>query len=199
MKSSSPPTSHILLHARKLIQQGRRVAALTPSSRALALAECYGIDPRLPQVIVELGAGMGPVTAVAAARMHPESHLIAIEQDPEFAAVARQVAPQAEVIEADVTNLRALLAQRGIDRVDVVLSGLPTPSLPREVVLPVLEWFASLPNDPIFNQITVMPWVYLSMYRRLFRQVEFELVLANLPPGGVYHCRRIKPDFARSL
>ncbi|MCS4504806.1 methyltransferase domain-containing protein [Arhodomonas aquaeolei] len=176
------------LYLRKYLQQGRRVASFAPSSRHLAAATCRGVDPGRPQWLLELGAGTGSITRAAAARMHPDSRLIAVERDPDFAALAARAAPRAEVVVADVADLEALLHERGISRLDGVLSGLPTPSLPpalRERVFAVL----AERGGPWVSQITVMPWVYYGLYRRFFRTVAFEPVWRNLPPGGVYHCR----------
>ncbi|WP_198021947.1 methyltransferase domain-containing protein [Algiphilus aromaticivorans] len=177
------------LHFRKLLRHGRAVAALTPSGRALARACCRFIDPTRPQTIVELGAGTGAVTRCAAARMHPDSRLIAIERDPDFVAMLRASLPRAEALEGNAEAMSALLAERGVARVDVVLNGLPMPSLPEPARAAVLAAIAALPGNPWVAQITVMPWVFRRFYTRFFEEVRFELAWRNLPPAGVYHCR----------
>lgn len=50
----------------------------------------------------------------------------------------------------------------------------------------------SLAPQGVFSNITEVPWIYLNYYRRLFDEVHFQFVPLNIPPGGVYHCRRIK-------
>ncbi|MBX2799286.1 MAG: methyltransferase domain-containing protein [Myxococcales bacterium] len=180
-----------LLFARKLLAHGTRVAALTPSSPALASAMCAHITPSRPQVIVELGAGTGAVTRIAADRMHPESTLIAVEVDADFAEIGRRAVPQAHFVVADVEDLSSVLRDQGAERADVVLSGLPVPSLPKAVNEAWLRWLREQGPDVTFHQLTVMPWWFASLYRRLFDEVRFDLVLRNLPPGGVYHCRRM--------
>jgi phospholipid N-methyltransferase len=187
------------LHLKKFLQQGRGIASLAPSSRKLAAAACRDILPHRPQTIVELGAGLGPITAHAAQRMHPDSRLIAIERDPDFAAYARRVAPGAEVIAGDAGDIADLLAEREITKIDLVINGLPTPSLPVAIKRKIFEWMASLPGTVLMSQLTVMPWVYLPMYRHLFDRVDFDLVLANVPPGGVYHCHGLRPEYAAWL
>lgn len=177
------------LHFRKLLRHGRSVAALTPSGRALARACCRYIDPKRPQTIVELGAGTGAVTRRAAARMHPDSRLIAIERDADFVAMLRASVPRAEALQGDAEAMSALLAERGVARVDVVLNGLPMPSLPEPVRAAVLAAIAALPGNPWVAQITVMPWIFRRFYARCFEEVRFELAWRNLPPAGVYHCR----------
>lgn len=193
--STYPP----LLFLRKFLREGTRVASVAPSSRSLGRAMSSQIDPRRPQTIVELGAGSGAVTRIAAERMHPQSRLIAVEVDPEFHRVLAADVPAAEAVLADVRELPAQLAARRVQQVDLVIDCLPTPSLPRAINAAVFDWLASLAATPAFSQMTVMPWVYRPLYQRLFHHVEFELVLANVPPGGVYHCAGLQPDWQRHL
>ncbi|HMR67878.1 MAG TPA: rRNA adenine N-6-methyltransferase family protein, partial [Anaerolineae bacterium] len=101
------PGSFIFL--RKFLRHGTQVASVAPSSRRLALALCHYVTPDRPQTILELGAGTGAVTAVVAERMHPHSRLLAVEMDPDFAAVLRRRDPQAQVIEADAATTLAHL------------------------------------------------------------------------------------------
>lgn len=128
--------------------------------------------------------------------MHAGSRLVAIEQNPALYDVLRQRV--AGAVLGDVAELATILDRCGVERVDLVLSGLPVPSLPRAVNAAVLERLAAEPAVR-FSQLTVMPWVYRSLYRRLFCEVEFRLVAANLPPGGVYHCRGLRDDFRRHI
>jgi len=187
------------LFVRKFLTQGTRVASFSPSSRSLSEAMCRHVDTSRPQTIVELGAGSGAVTAVAAECMHPDSRLIAVELDADFAARLAQRGLGVEVICGDVRELPGALAQRGVEPVDVVISGLPTPSLPGAVNRAVFEWLAEQPAGTVFSQLTVMPWVYKPLYTRLFRDVAFNLVTRNLPPGGVYHCTGLRGDYADHL
>lgn len=194
--SEGPPA---LLFARKFLRHGTRVASFAPSSRWLGRAMCRHVDPNRPQTILELGAGTGAVTRVAEQRMHADSSLYAVEIDSDFADVLAQQCPRATVLRCDVKDLTAQLEQTGIDQVDVVLSGLPTPSLPRAVNEAVLDLLKTRCPEGYFSQLTVMPWVYKGLYQKLFEEVSFDLVTLNLPPGGVYHCRRIRHNATEHL
>lgn len=183
------------LFLRKFLRHGTQVASVAPSSHRLALALCQYIDSTRPQTILELGAGTGAVTAVAIERMHPNSTLLALELDPDFAYLLRRRCPEAYVIETDAVGTCQRLANLGIEQVDVVISGLPVPSLPRQVNQQVFECFQQVGAEGYFSQLTVIPWVYLDLYRRLFHEVTFVPVWGNIPPGGVYHCRRLHARF----
>ena len=188
--------SEAYLYFKKFVKHGRRIASFVPSSRFLAQAMCVNINPRKPQTIVELGAGTGAVTKIAAERMHPDSRLLAIESDPDFCQVLTENVPQAETLLCDARDVYENLAQHNVYSVDVILNCLPTPSLPRHVARDVFAWMSGLPGRPWHNQITVMPWVYRGFYQRLFDLVTFKLIPANLPPGGVFYCRGVKPEAA---
>ncbi|WP_420426425.1 ribose ABC transporter permease [Algiphilus sp.] len=187
------PRGEALLHFRKWLRHGRSVAALTPSGQALSAASVRRVSAEYPQTIVELGAGTGAVTRAAAARMHPDSRLLAIESDVDFARMLEQTVPRAEVLCASAMSLQAILAAREVTRVDVILNGLPTPSLPQPQRDTVYQAIADLPGQPWVSQLTVMPWVFWRFYRRFFEEVHFEAAWRNLPPAGVYHCRGLRP------
>ncbi len=92
-----------------------------------------------------------------------------------------------------------LLKEMKIDEVDVVLNCLPTPSLPFEVNRGVFDCINRVGKNALVGQLTVIPLVFKPLYRRLFAEVDFELVMANIPPGGVYFCRGLKPDYLDQL
>lgn len=199
-RASGRLVGHKRLFLKRFLQRGKVVASLVPSSASLARAVCTPLDPGRPMTVLELGAGTGAITREALRRLNPASRLLAVEIDPEFARVLRATCPRAEVIEADAGELFRVLQERGVTRVDAVLNGLPMPSLPKPLAGRILRSLAEITDahTPI-TQITVMPLVYLPLYRRWFREVRFEWVVANLPPAGVYHLRGVRPQAVREL
>lgn len=188
------------LFLRKFLKHGVRVASITPSSPRLAAAMCAGITPERPQTILELGAGDGAITSLALERMHPESRLLAIELDPTFADLVAKRCPRAEVIHGNAAQTSNYLDARRIDKIDLMICCLSTPTLPRQAVAAIFRSFeAYCPEDTIFSQLTVVPYLYLPFYRKFFEAVDFSLVLENLPPGGAYHCRRLRPGYQDRL
>ncbi len=183
----------------QFLKDFKQVASIAPSSRWLAAATCRHVSPDRPQTILELGAGTGAVTHVACRKMHPASRLIAVEIDPHFARHLATRCPRAEVTCGDVRNLDCELNRLGVGSIDLVLNGLPTPSLPPAVNQAVFETLARRAASAWISQLTVMPWVYKPMYHRLFEEVRFDLVPLNIPPGGVYHCRGLQSDWAEQL
>jgi ornithine lipid N-methyltransferase len=175
------------------LARGNTIASIAPSSRWLARTTVRNIAWDRAEMLLELGAGTGPITRVIAERARPECRVIVVERDHEFAQLLRQrfgSLPNFEIIEGDVRDLAPMLADRGIARVDAAVSGLPVPSFPRELQHALIRTVRTiLPPEGTFNQITEIPWVYWPFYRKYFEHVEFAFEPRNLPPSGAYFCR----------
>jgi phospholipid N-methyltransferase len=174
----------------KFLKRGKVIASFAPSSRFMVRALLRDIDFSRCQCIVELGAGTGPITKELIRRAPPHCRLLIVEIDPDLAAHLRRRFPGVDVVEADAADLDKLLDERGIEKVDHILSGLPLPSIPETIRERILDISARrLAEGGSFRQLTVMPLIYYALYRRYFHDVRFKFVPLNLPPGGVYVCQ----------
>src|SRR5436305_1175983 len=120
----------------KFLRHGTAIASLAPSSPWLSRATVRNVDWARARVVVELGAGTGPITRVIAERARPGCKVVVLERDPDFARLLRERFPvrdDFEIIEGDVRDLAGMLSDRGIGRVDHVISGLPVPSFPKDL------------------------------------------------------------------
>ena len=189
--------SDFTLFLGKFLKQGTAIASLAPSSPWLSRATVRNIDWTGARVIVELGAGTGPITRVLAAKATPDCRVVVLERDPDFCRLLHERfagLANIEVIEGDVRDLAAILADRGIGQADYIVSGLPVPSFPRDLQEALFQVVRQvLRPEGTFNQITELPWVYLKFYRSYFEDVRFVFEPRNLPPAGAYICRRLKP------
>jgi phospholipid N-methyltransferase len=174
-------------------KQGRKIASFAPSSKPMARKMIDGIDWDNARCIVELGAGTGPITAQLVRKVKPHTRVVVIELDPILCGRLQhrfQKVPNLDVIQGDATLFDKYLAERNIQQVDHVLSGLPLPSFPAQLRDAVLETSArTLAPGGTFRQLTIMPLIYYRLYARYFDSVRFRFVPWNLPPGGVYVCR----------
>ncbi len=189
--------SDFTLFLGKFLKQGTAIASLAPSSPWLSQTTVRNIDWATARVIVELGAGTGPITRVLAEKAVTGCRVLVLERDPDFSRLLRErFAGRGglEVVEGDVRDLAAILADRGIGQADYIVSGLPVPSFPRDLQQALFRVVGQvLRPEGTFNQITELPWVYLNFYRRFFEDVQFVFEPRNLPPAGAYFCRRVKP------
>ncbi|MBI5763676.1 MAG: methyltransferase domain-containing protein [Planctomycetes bacterium] len=184
------------LFFKKFLAKGRQISSAVPSSPAMVNSMLRHIDFSKPATIVELGAGTGPVTEQVMELLRPHHRFVAVENDPDFCEILRRRFPDTTLLQADAGRIAEPLANLGIQKVDYVLSGLPTPNLPRRAQAGILRWLRkSLAPDGLFIQITVAPLIYRSFYRRIFGAVNYRMVWLNLPPGGVYCCGRPKGVF----
>jgi phosphatidylethanolamine/phosphatidyl-N-methylethanolamine N-methyltransferase len=177
----------------KFLRHGTKIASLAPSSRWLSRTTVRNIDWTRARVLVELGAGTGPITRVLAERARPECRVIVLERDADFVRLLRERfghLTNFEIIEADCRDLASLLAERGIVRVDAIVSGLPVPSFPKELQRELFRVVRGvLAPEGTFHQITELPWVYWRLYRSYFDEVRFVFEPRNVPPSGAYFCR----------
>ena len=68
----------------EFLRSPRAIGSVVPSSPSLGRILADAIADVTPGVIVELGAGTGPVTRQLATRF-PDAHLIALEPNPRLA------------------------------------------------------------------------------------------------------------------
>ncbi|MFC4061823.1 class I SAM-dependent methyltransferase [Planomonospora corallina] len=173
--------------------------AVAPSSRRLAEAVTAPVPCRGEPVVVELGPGTGAFTAEIQRRLGGRGHHLAVEINPRLAELLSARHSGADVTVADAADLPRLLAERGLDRADVVVSGLPWAAFSGEVQARLLEAVtAAMGPESAFTTFAYGFARHLPPARRFRRRLgaAFEEVVAgrtvwgNVPPAFVYHARR---------
>lgn len=184
---------------REFLRSPADIGAVAPSSPRLAEAITAPVPELGDPVVVELGPGTGAVTSIIEEQLRGRGHQLAIETNPRLADQLRWRCREAEVIDADASALPQLLHERGLDRADVVISGLPWAAFSYEVQHEILSAVSSvLAPDGAFTTFGYVHALRLASALR-FRQLlhtTFEEVVPgrtvwrNLPPALVYHARR---------
>ncbi|WP_084599011.1 class I SAM-dependent methyltransferase [Actinoplanes subtropicus] len=196
-----PPTDFSAF-AGQLVRSPAQIGAIAPSSRHLARAVCSPVPERGQPVVVELGAGTGPFTAEIQRRLDGRGRHLAIEVNATLAKLLRDRYPRVEVIQHDAAHLRQLLDERGIDRADVVISGLPWALFPAATQQQLMDATATvLGPSGSFTAFTYLHAVALTSahrFRRLLAQrfeevVPSRTIWRNTPPAFVLHARRPRP------
>lgn len=181
-----------LLFFKKFLRHGTRIASVVPSSRFLAEKMLFGIDWNTTDPIVELGAGTGPFTEALVAHARPDRRIVAIERDADFVDVLRRKfrnVPNVEIVHGNALDLPEILKKHGVNGVMHIVSGLPIPSFSnadRDMFFSAIG--AVLLPDGRFHQLTVLPLLYKSLYKRYFSSVRFLFEPRNVPPAGVCIC-----------
>lgn len=150
-------------------------------------------------VIVEYGPGTGPMTRELLARKPAHAKLIAIERNDEFVALLRQQHPELDLVHDTVQELPNILAARGEQTTDRVVSSLPwvsfEPDLQRDIITTTRD---ALSEGGLFVtfayvQGLALPraWRFRSLLRELFSDVkQSDVIWANVPPAFIYTCRK---------
>lgn len=175
----------LALFVSKLIRNPRRISAVAPSSRFLAVAMAEGLGPHTGRV-VEFGAGIGQLTqGILAAGVAPKD-LTLFELEGAFVDHLRQTFPGIKV--------HHLGAERAAEVVEpgvgAVVSGLPLLSMPVPLRLAIVHAAISIlkPGAP-FIQFTYgpKPPVSAEAIKKLGLRVERgPKVWVNLPPARIY-------------
>lgn len=199
--------------ALQFFSQGLRhsstVGAVWPSSRGLAEAMARPVFAARDRAarILEVGAGVGPVTYELTARLTPGDVLDVVELNPAFCATLRErfagVLPGPVIHEADVLDHDPGLPY------DFIVSGLPLASFPADRVEAIYRRFFELlaPEGRLimFEHLGFRPALAAvavgEVRRRMHRIVDFEARLRplqvdaravpfNVPPALVRVRRR---------
>ena len=104
------------------------VAAIAPSSSFLVRRVCKWIDFEEDQIIVEYGPGNGVFSEFILDRLTPNSTLLLIESNADFAEMleARTADdPRAVVVKDRAERIVEILDTRGVEAVDYIVSGIP--------------------------------------------------------------------------
>lgn len=187
-----------LTFAREFVRDPVTLGAIAPSGADLArlTVEAAGIEPG--HVVVELGAGTGPMTREILAR-HPDNPFLALEPNAELAALLRDAHPSARVEERFAEELPQILAEWGQPCAHRVVSSLPWAIWPDELQRRTFDGIVEiLPPDGRMVTFAYVHAQLLPAARRLrealaarFERVErTRIAWINLPPAFVFVCDR---------
>lgn len=184
---------------REFLRSPADIGAVAPSSPRLAEAVTAPVPELGDPVVVELGPGTGAFTSAIEKQLAGRGLQLAVEMNPRLAEQLRGRCRRVEVLNADASTLPMLLAERGVEKADVVVSGLPWASFSQQVQSEILTAVSNvLAPDGAFTTFGYVHAMRLSSALR-FRQLlcsAFEEVVPgrtvwrNLPPALVYHARR---------
>ena len=170
----------------------KTIGTVIPSSRASVKKMIEPVDftrPRL--IIVELGAGTGPITKEMLAMMRPDAKLIVFEINSSFINALKQISDSRLIIMNDsAANMIPRLGEQGITKADYVISTLPLAQIKARAKTKILKAiFNALRPGGRYVQIQ---YSLLSMneLKKRFSVVKINFTLFNFPPAFFYVCER---------
>ena len=168
------------------IKQPKVNASITPSSKRAAKEMVKGLDLESMECIVELGPGTGVFTDILSERLPDTCKVLLIELEGSFIEnLQNKYDDRFEIIQSSACKLDSILAERGINKVDLVISGLPF-NMPNEVKNKLQGTLLELTeNGTCMRWFTYFPWLMKRHYKQ-FEMSRSSFVAWNFPPMWIY-------------
>jgi len=177
-----------VLFFKSFLEKPKEVGSVIPSSRFLERRVARAARLSSAKVVVELGPGTGGTTRALLRQMGPDAKLVAIEINPRLAEQvrARIMDPRLSVFTGCAGDIREALRAHGAGAPDVVVSGIPFSTMPRQLALEILRSVReALPGGGLFVAYQVRDRVKV-LGRTVFGEPRSELEVRNVPPMRVY-------------
>ena len=108
------------------------VGSIIPSSRVVIDKMLRPVDWENTKLFVEYGPGVGTFTRPILERLGDDAKLLTIDTNPDFNRYLSKSIddPRLITVTGSAADVESILAERGFDKADYVLSGLPFSTLP---------------------------------------------------------------------
>lgn len=179
---------HTLGH---FLRAPQEIGAVLPSSPFLARRMMDALNLSHAQVVVELGAGTGAITNELLKRVQPAARVVIIDSNAEAIAILKarlSKLSNIELILGDAKELRRILSDIKLTRVDAIVSSLPYASMNETTARVILSEAADLLSPEghfVAFQYTPILRKTLETY---FKIQSSEVEIINFPPAIVYKC-----------
>jgi phospholipid N-methyltransferase len=176
----------------QFLKRGNKVGAVAPSSRFLAAKMLKHIPFERCETIVEFGPGTGAFTGYIQKKMKPNARLIIIELNETFCHDLSQKFSNThtEIIQGSATDLSNILAARGIQNADCIISSLPLAIFDeklREQILTAAHNCLSPEGHFVQFQYSLQS---KKAIQRHFNHMNLAFTPLNFPPAFVYSCKK---------
>lgn len=174
------------------LRKPRQVGSIVPSSRFLEKRIVRTAELAGARTVVELGPGTGGTSRALLRALAPDARLLVIEIDPGFVAFLRRTIddPRLTVHCGDARDLAGILTEHELPAPDVVLSGIPFSTIPRQIGLGIVRAVKqSLAPGGRFVAYQFRD-VVEKLGKQVFGKPAVSMELRNVPPMRVYLWRR---------
>ena len=183
-----PQPDHPIAFLRGFLERPKEVGSIIPSSRWMERRITRTAEIANAKVIVELGPGTGGTTKALLNAMGPDARLLAIEINPGFCQLLADTIddPRLIVHQGSAAEIPEALAQHDLEAPDVVLSGIPFSTMPKELGLSILRSVREgLRPGGRFVAYQFRDVVH-TLGKRVFGPASIQIELLNMPPMRVY-------------
>ena len=114
------------------IKHPKMVGSVIPSSKVLIDKMLDPVDWANTKLFIEYGPGVGTFTQHILQRLAPDATLLTIDTNADFTAYlnGKFTDSRLEAVTGSAASVRKIMADRGFEKADFILSGLPFSTLP---------------------------------------------------------------------
>jgi phospholipid N-methyltransferase len=192
-RRSHNPRWHFL---RGFLKNPVMVGSIIPSSRVLIDKMLDPVDWANTKLFVEYGPGVGTFTKPILERLAPDATLLTIDTNPDFTRYLKEQIDDARLVAVtgSAAEVEKILADRGFESADYVLSGLPFSTLPPGVGDAIAEATSNVIRPGgAFLVYQFSPKVR-SFIQPHFEQIKRGFEWINVPPATLFWAYKGEPD-----
>lgn len=188
--STSPDRSRLAFLA-GFLQKPQQVGSVIPSSRHLERRVIEAANLSDARLVVELGPGTGGTTRAILRHLRPDAHLMTIEMNARFVQLISAIDdPRLINWHGSAEHLAGFLNRSGLGSPDVVISGIPFSTMPRQtgrnIVCAIHDRLA---DDGRFVAYQLSRRV-ADLMTPIMGRPDAGLVILNIPPMRVYRWQK---------
>jgi phosphatidylethanolamine/phosphatidyl-N-methylethanolamine N-methyltransferase len=190
--SSRTSTDKALAFFMRFVRAPKQVGSVIPSSCYLERRLIRRGEVARARTVVELGPGTGGTTQAILNALPQDGKLLAIEIDPRLADIVRADIADPRLIthQGSAEHLALTLAEHGLPAPDVVISGIPFSTMPRELGEKILHGVRqTLAPGGRFVAYQLRDRVAV-LGRGILGAAETDVEFLNVPPVRVYRWRK---------
>ncbi len=164
------------------------VGSIIPSSRVLIEKMLKPVDWENTKLFVEYGPGVGTFTRPILDKLGPDATLLTIDTNAEFTQYLKESMDDERLVAVtgSAADVEKILADRGFDKADYVLSGLPFCTLPPGVGDAIGEATSKvIRSGGAFLVYQFSPKV-LDFIKPHFERIERGFEWINVPPATLF-------------
>jgi phospholipid N-methyltransferase len=185
-------TSPRLQFLRGFLKHPVMVGSIIPSSKTVIERMLAPVDWENTKLFVEYGPGVGTFTRPILEKLGPDATLLTIDTNPEFNDYLRESLddPRLVAVTGSAADVEKILADRGFEHADYVLSGIPFSTLPPGVGQSIAEATANVIRPGgAFLVYQFSPKVR-DFIAPFFERIERGFEWINVPPATLFWAYR---------
>ena len=178
----------LALFFREFLRHPMMIGSIIPSSRRTIETMLAPVDWSNARLFVEYGPGVGAFCGTILERLDPDATLLVIDTNPVFVDYLRRKFADARfvAVHGSAADVNEIVAARGFEQADYVLSGLPFSTLPAGVSQAIADATHRVLRPGGAFLIYQYSAYVLSLIEPLFARIDRDREWRNVPPCRLF-------------